>query len=99
MIAIGGLFKRWVVRPIVFTVPLSIVAKWCDLQPTWQLFVWTFFCLVWSDWTDGIGSEASEVVDRKTSSNPAPVLLTRAQLAAVDNPLQARLAAKGQGDD
>jgi hypothetical protein len=96
MVGIRGIWYRWVIRPIVFVAPLPLIGGWCDLQPTWQLAAWTFFCIFWSECTDGIGKEPSDAGDRKATIGPAPVLLTRTQLAAVDNPLRSRNAARGE---
>jgi hypothetical protein len=48
---------RWIVRPIVFTLPIPVVVAWCDIQPSWNLFAWTLFCVVWSGCVDGIGQQ------------------------------------------
>ena len=48
---------RWIARPIVFALPIPFVAARCDIQPSWNMFAWTIFCVVWSDCVDGIGEQ------------------------------------------
>jgi hypothetical protein len=50
-------YLRWIVRPIAFGLPLSVVAAWCGIQLSWGLVAWTMFCVVWSDCVDGIGKQ------------------------------------------
>ena len=47
---------RWIVRPVVLALPIPVVAAWCGVQPSWNLFAWTLFCVVWFGCVDGIGS-------------------------------------------
>lgn len=53
-----GFGLRWIVRPIVFVVPLVIVGEWCGIQPTWKTAVLTFFCIFWADAAHLFGSPA-----------------------------------------
>jgi len=48
---------RWIARPIVFALPIPFVAGWCDIPPSWNMFAWTLFCVIWFDWVDGIGKQ------------------------------------------
>ncbi|MBR1272657.1 hypothetical protein JQ629_34785 [Bradyrhizobium sp. AUGA SZCCT0222] len=48
---------RWIARPLLFALPIPVVAKWCDIQPSWNIFVFTLFCVAWSDCVDGIGKQ------------------------------------------
>ena len=48
---------RWIVRPIVFALPLHFVAAWCGVQPSWNLVAWSMFCVAWYGWVDGIGEQ------------------------------------------
>jgi hypothetical protein len=53
-----GVGLRWIVRPIVFVVPLVVLGEWCGIQPTWKTAVLTFFCIFWADPTHLFGSPA-----------------------------------------
>ena len=48
---------RWIVRPVVFALPLYFVAAWCGVQPSWNLVAWSMFCVAWYGWVDGIGEQ------------------------------------------
>jgi hypothetical protein len=54
-----GFGLRWIVRPIVFVLPLAPVAWWCDIQPTWKTAALTFFCIFWADAAHLFGSPAN----------------------------------------
>jgi hypothetical protein len=53
-----GFGLRWIVRPIVFVVPLVVVAQWCGIQPTWKTAALTFFCIFWASAAHLFGSPA-----------------------------------------
>jgi hypothetical protein len=42
-------FLRWILRPVVFVVPLALVAQWCDIPPGWKTAVLLMFCLIRAD--------------------------------------------------
>ena len=48
---------RWIVRPLAFALPIPVVAAWCDIQFSWNVFAWTLFCVIWFDCVDGIGKQ------------------------------------------
>ena len=48
---------RWIVRPLVFSLPIPVVAAWCGIEFTWNVFAWTLFCVIWFDCVDGIGKQ------------------------------------------
>jgi hypothetical protein len=71
-------WQCWVMRPLIFGLPLLIVAAWCDLQPSWKLMAWTAFCIVWYGATDRIGARPN---DDRQQPKPPVTLLTKAQIA------------------
>jgi hypothetical protein len=52
-----SLYYGFIVRPIMFAVPVAIVQQWCDLHFSWKLWMFVMFCLIWSDSVDRIGKE------------------------------------------
>ena len=81
-IDIRHLWRRWIGRPILFGMPLPFVASWCDLQPSWKLMAWTFFCIMWSEATDAIGRNRSTNSSHRDGNTPLPAaILTRAEIA------------------
>ena len=76
------------IKSIVFGVPATFVAQWCDVQPTWKSIAFMMFCSIWSDCVfgskeDRSGPSAGES-DLSAAGNPkaAAVVLTPAQVAA-----------------
>jgi len=53
-----GFGLRWIARPIVFVLPLALVAQWCDIELTWKTAGLTFFCIFWASAVDLFGSPA-----------------------------------------
>jgi hypothetical protein len=72
------------IRGMLFALPVTFVAKWCGVPPTWESPAFMAFCIFWS----------SVVLDERSASgerhNPpvpwqpkrAVVLLTPAEVAA-----------------
>jgi hypothetical protein len=60
-----GFGLRWIVRPLVFVLPLIVVAQWCDIEPTWKIAALTFFCIFWADAAHLFGSPA-DVASKRT---------------------------------
>ena len=76
------------IKSIIFGVPATFVAQWCDVQPTWKSIAFMMFCIIWSDCVfgskeDRSGPSAGES-DLSAAGNPkaAAVVLTPAQVAA-----------------
>ena len=81
-IDIRKFWRRWIKRPIIFGLPLPFIASWCDLQPSWKLMAWTFFCIIWSEATDIIGRDQSNNSSHREAIKPPPAtILTRAEIA------------------
>ena len=77
-----------IIKLIVFGVPVSFVAQWCDVEPTWKATAFMAFCIFWADCVfdareGALGSSAkqddpSAVKKRKAAAD----VMTPAQVAA-----------------
>jgi hypothetical protein len=89
--AFVGSFARFAVKlgikAIIFGVPTTFVAQWCDVPPTWKSIAFMMFCIIWSDCVfDTKGSESSQSAKQGDPSvnrqKAAAVVLTPAEVAA-----------------
>jgi hypothetical protein len=76
------------IKSIIFGVPASFVAQWCDVQPTWKSIAFMMFCIIWSDCVFGSKEDrpgqSAKPGDPSGVSHPkaAAEILTPAQVAA-----------------
>jgi hypothetical protein len=87
--ALVGSFLRFAVktgiRLLVFAVPTSYVAQWCDVQPTWKSTAFMTFCIIWSGCVfDTKEDRSAKANDPGSAGNQkaAAVVMTPAEVAA-----------------
>jgi hypothetical protein len=72
------------IRAILFALPVALVAKWCDVQPTWKSAAFTVFCIFWSSALFDERPTSGERDNQHAPERPkrTVVLLTPAEVAA-----------------
>ena len=72
------------IKLVIFTFPVSLVAKWCDVPPSWKSAAFIMFCIVWSGVVFGSKDDSATQDDRPVAEKPqrTVALLTRAELAS-----------------
>ena len=73
------------IRLVIFAVPTSYVAQWCDVQPTWKSVAFMTFCIIWSGCVFDTKEDRSAKADDLASAGhpkPAAVVMTPAEVAA-----------------
>jgi hypothetical protein len=77
-------FAEVVIRTIIFVVPTTYVAQWCDVPPTGKSAAFMVFFLLWYDIVSGPKRDAAEQDDpssvkiRRAAAN----VMTPAEVAA-----------------
>jgi hypothetical protein len=73
-----------VIRTIIFVVPISFVAQWCDLPPTWKSAAFLAFYLFWYDFACGTKAYPASRDDPSAQNNrkAAANAMTPAEVAA-----------------
>ena len=77
-------FAEVVIRTIIFVVPVTFVAQWCDVQPTWKSAAFMVFFLFWYGIVSGPKKDSagqddpSSVKMRRAAAN----VMTPAEVAA-----------------
>ena len=77
------------IRLVIFAVPTSYVAQWCDVPPTWKSMVFMMFCVIWSDCvfdTKGSG--------RSTGQDDSSAVNNQKKVAAIMTPAEVAAAAR-----
>jgi len=69
------------IRSVIFIVPVALVAYWCDVQPTWKLFAFVFFCNFWSDVVFNAKEDTTRQDKRAAVLERKVAALTSAQVA------------------
>jgi hypothetical protein len=71
-------------RLIIFTFPVSLVAKWCDVPPSWKSAAFVAFCIVWSGVVFAAKDDSATQDDQPVVEKPkrTVALLTRAELVS-----------------
>jgi hypothetical protein len=72
------------IRLIIFAIPTSYVAQWCDVPPTWKSTAFLVFCVVWSGCVFGGTKDSAKQSDPSAAGHrkPAGDVMTPAQVAA-----------------
>ena len=71
------------IRLAIFTFPVSLVAKWCDVPPSWKSAVFMAFCIVWSGVVFGSKDDSARQDEPPPAEPPKRTVaqLTRAEVA------------------
>jgi hypothetical protein len=69
------------IRSVIFIVPVALVAYWCDVQPTWKLFAFVFFCKFWSDVVFNAKDDSTRQDEQAAAIKRKVAMLTSAQVA------------------
>jgi hypothetical protein len=78
------------IKSIVFGVPATFVAQWCDVQPTWKSIAFMIFCIIWSDCVFGSKEDRSG-----SSAGPGdPSVNNQKKVAEVMTPAEVAAAAR-----
>ena len=84
----GTLISKWLaqladmaIRSVLFILPVTLVAYWCEVQPSWKLFAFACF---WSFWSGVVfhEKEPARENDRQPAIERKVETLTPAQVAA-----------------
>jgi hypothetical protein len=76
---------------IIFAIPTSFVAQWCDVPPTWKSSAFLAFCLIWSGCVVGGKKDSATQGDPSAADKrkAAKDVMTPAQVAAAARQLSA----------
>jgi hypothetical protein len=71
------------IRSIIFAIPVALVARGCDVAPTWKSMAFVMFCFFWYDCAFG-GKASAERGDRSPVDHrkAAAGVMTPAEVAA-----------------
>jgi hypothetical protein len=71
------------IRSIIFAIPVALVARWCDVQPTWKSMAFLMFFCFWYDCAFG-GKDSARQGNSSAAGNrkAAAIVMTPAQVAA-----------------
>jgi hypothetical protein len=71
------------IRFAIFVFPVSWVAEWADVTPSWKLAVFVAFLLIWSDIVIGAKDRSAAQDDPPVTEKPKRTVtpLTRAEVA------------------
>jgi hypothetical protein len=78
------------VRGVIFIVPVTLVAYWFDVPPTWKLFAFVGFWSFWSSVVFGAKADSAKPDERPTVTARTVEVMSPAQVAA-----EARKATRG----
>jgi hypothetical protein len=72
------------IRSIIFTIPVALVAGWCDVPPTWKSMAFMAFCIFWDDRVFGGKKDSAKQGDPSVAKQrkAAADVMTPAQVAA-----------------
>lgn len=84
--AIGSFIRSGVetaIKAVIFALPVSWVATWCGVPPTWQSVAFMAFCIFWSGVVFAKRQEEANPDARGATETPKRTvpMLTRAEVA------------------